>query len=240
MVVLENRIDQRLKRRRQGRHVVVRSLAVAPAVVASAAARRLVVDFLPAVLTDVRDDERAGAAARRIVESVAPRVPQPEAPNLTTRGNGLTADERIVRRHLIARWIAVGHVHVDAQHLAEQLGGTLCAVRGIVARTAVAEADVQKTVGTEHEIAAVVVRERLRDERRARGAAPAQIEAGARIGDEWIGRSPEPRDHRVAGRIREVDEEAAARRIIGREDEAQQALFAARHNRRGEVQKIGR
>ena len=49
----------------------------------------------------------------------------------------------------------------------------------------------------------------------------------AAIGDEWIGRSPEPRDHRVAGRIREVDEEAAARRVIGREHQAQQTLFAA-------------
>ena len=40
-------------------------------------------------------------------------------------------------------------------------------MRGIVAGTAIAQADVEKTVGTEREVPAVVVRERLRDERRA-------------------------------------------------------------------------
>ena len=74
----------------------------------------------------------------------------------------------------------VGHVDVDAQHLAEQLLRILRAVIGIVARSAVAHADVEIAVGAEREVAAVVIRERLRDERRAAGAAPAQVESRAR------------------------------------------------------------
>ena len=41
---------------------------------------------------------------------------------------------------------------------------------GIVARPAVAEPDVEKPIRTERQMAAVVVRERLRDEQRVRDA----------------------------------------------------------------------
>ena len=76
--------------------------------------------------------------------------------------------------------MAVRHADVDPQHLAEQLRRILRAMIGIVAGAAVAEADVEEAVGTEREVAAVVIRERLRDERLARRAAPAQIEARRR------------------------------------------------------------
>ena len=64
---------------------------------------------------------------------------------------------------------------------------------GIVAGSAVAEADVQVAVRTEGEMAAVVIRERLRDRGRSARAAEAQIEPRRGIGDERIRRAPEPR-----------------------------------------------
>ena len=104
---------------------------------------------------------------------------------------------------------------------------------GIVARPAVAHPDVQIAVRPEHQVAAVVVRERLRDERRA--ATPLQIEAGRGVRDERIRRrSAEPRDHGVAG----VDEEPSARRVR-REREAEQPAFAARQHRAAEIQEVG-
>src|SRR5688572_12384993 len=66
--VFEDRIDQRQKGRRPRRDVVVRPLAVSPAVVPPAPAPRLVIDLFEAALTDVAHDERARAAKTRIVE----------------------------------------------------------------------------------------------------------------------------------------------------------------------------
>ena len=140
----------------------MRAFAVAPAVVTAARAARLVVDFFEAVLADVADDQRAGAAARDIVEAVAPRIAKAERPDLVARR--VAAEERIVRRNPVAGRVVVGHADVDAQHLAEQLVRVLRAMVGIVAGSAVAEADVEKAVGPEREVAAVVVRERLLDE----------------------------------------------------------------------------
>ena len=91
----------------------------------------------------------------------------------------------------------IGHVDVDAQHLAEQLLRILRAMIGIVARAAVAEADVEVAVGSEREMPAVVIRERLRDDGGAVGR-QSEIEARSGVGDERIGRSPEPGDDRVA------------------------------------------
>ena len=184
--VLVDRIDERQKGRRARRDVVVRAFAIAPAVVAAAAIRRLVVDLLERVLADVADDQRAGAAARRIVEAVAPRIAQAERPDFRPRRNRPAADERIVGRHLIAGRMRVGHVDVDAQHLAEQLLRILRAMFRIVAGAAVAEADVEIAVRSERQMPAVVIRERLRDRRSAARATKPQIESRRWVGDERI------------------------------------------------------
>src|SRR5262249_34663571 len=134
VVVVVDRIDDRRERDRTAAIVIVRALAQRPAVVAPAAPARLVVDLLPEVLSDVADHERAGAASPRIVEAVAPRVAQPEGPDLGSCGDGNAAHEGIVARHLISHRVRVGYRHVDAQHLAEQLLWILRAVAGIAAR----------------------------------------------------------------------------------------------------------
>ena len=113
-------------------------------------------------------------------------------------------------------------------------------MRRIVARAAVAEADVEIAVRTEREVAAVVIGERLRDERRPVGAAPAQIEPRRGIGDDRVRRAAEARDDGVAGAVGEVDEEAAARRRVRRKREPEQSLLAARDDRGRQVEKVGR
>ena len=95
----------------------------------------------------------------------------------------------------------------------------------VVARAAIAEPDVEIAVRSEREVSAVVIGERLRDD--ALRPVELQIESRGRIGDERIGRAREARDDGVAVWVREVDVEAAARRVIGREREAEQALLAA-------------
>ena len=203
---------------------VMRALAVAPAVVAPAAAGRLEVDLLPRILADVADEHRARAAPRRVVEAPAPGVAQAEAPDLGEDAG--PPDERVRRRHVVALGIAVGHRDVDAEHLAEQRPRILRAVHRIVARSAVAHADVEIPVRPEREVAAVVVGERLRDD--ALAVRPPEIEPRRRIGAERIGRrAPEPRDDRVGLQVDEVDEDAAARRVIGREREPEQSLLTA-------------
>src|SRR5262245_46286787 len=130
----------------------------------------------------------------------------------------------------------VGHVDVDAQHLAEQFRGILRAMVRVVARSAVAKADVEKAVRAEHEVPAVVVRERLADEREAR--APAQVEARRRIGRERVvRRSQKPRDDGVARSIGEVDEEPP-RGGLRRKDETEQSTFAARDDVVAQIEEV--
>src|SRR5262249_59171571 len=76
----------------------------------------------------------------RIVEAVAPWIAQPDAPDLRRAGDPSAADERIVRRDLVAVRMRVGHVDVNAQHLAEKLVGILRAIARIVPRSSVAQA----------------------------------------------------------------------------------------------------
>ena len=109
----------------------------------------------------------------------------------------------------------------------------------VVTGSAVAEADVEKPVGTEREVAAVVVREGLRDERLTGGAAPAQIEPRRGVRADAVVRPPKTRDHGVAGAVGEVDEEAAAGSRVRREGQAKQALFAASHDRGRQIDEIG-
>ena len=240
MVVLVNRRCEREKGGRQRLIVIVIPFTIAPAVIPAAPIRRLVVDLFPRALTDVGDDERAGPAARRIVEAVAPGVPQAEAPDLGVRHNRHAVEERVVGRHAIAGQIGIRHADVDAQHLAQELRRILRAIFGVAARSAVAESDVQKTVGTEREVATIVIGVGLRDERGTGGSAPPEVEPRRRIGDERIAGSPKARDHRIAVGVREVHKKAAARSGVRREGEAQQPPLAAGRDDRGEIEKICR
>jgi hypothetical protein len=67
------------------------------------------------------------------------------------------------------------------KHLAQEIVRILRAVAGIVAAAAVAHADVQVTVGSEAQRAAVVVLERLRNRQQLHGA--------TRIGDVAVRRA---------------------------------------------------
>src|SRR4051794_30658528 len=119
------------------------AFVVAPTVIASALAGRLVVDLFVMVLPDVRDDERAVSTAHRIVEAEAPRVAQAERPDLVARGNRNVVDERVVWRDLIADRVLLRHVYVDPEHLSEEAVRVLGVVEGIVGATAITQADVQ-------------------------------------------------------------------------------------------------
>ena len=98
----------------------------------------------------------------------------------------------------------------------------------IAARSAVAHADVEISVGTEGDLAALVIAaaRRLRDEALARRKL--QVECGRRIEHERIAaRSLVAADHRIATALfrGEVDVDAPAGRVIGRERQSEQAAF---------------
>jgi hypothetical protein len=152
---------------------------------------------------------------------------------ISPSANRDAAHKRIVGRHAIAGGIAVGHPDVDPQHLAEQRRRILRVVVRIVAAATIAEADVEVAVGSEHEVAAVVIRERLADEPIAAG--PSEIEPRRGIRDERIRRPPKPRDHGVAVRVGKVHEHATARRV-GVEGHPEQPLLSTRGDRRSHVQ----
>ena len=218
----------------------MRPLAIAPPVVAAAAAGGLVVDFLERVLPDVAENQGAGAAARGVVEAPAPGVAQAEGPDLSAHAGQRARDERVVGGNAVADGIGVCNIDVDAQHLAEQRRRVLRIVVRIVARSAVAHADIEIPVHRrEQDVAAVVIAEWLLDGGRAGGLVPPQIEPRRRIRGQWVGRRPlEARDHRIARGVGEVDEETAGGRVRGVERETEQPLFAAAQDRAGEVQEI--
>src|SRR5206468_7841868 len=175
-------------------HVVMGPFAVAPAVIAATVVGGLVIDFLPAALADVGNDQGAGPAAGRIVEGITPGIAQSERPDLRPRRPG---GERVVRRDAIPDRIAVRNAHIHAEHFAEQLCATLGTVAGIVGSAAVAKPDIQEPLGPEGEVAAVVIGKRLLDVRGTARAVPSQIEPRAGVGNGWIRRPPEPRDNGV-------------------------------------------
>ncbi len=80
-----------------------------------------------------------------------------------------------------------------------------------------------------------MVRVRLID--RARPV-PAKIESRCRVRHERIARSAESRDHRVAGAVREVDEEASAGRIVGRERETEQPALVTAADGGSQIEEI--
>jgi hypothetical protein len=135
--------------------------------------------------------------------------------------------------------MSVRDVDVDAQHLPEQLNRVLRAVLRIVAGAAVAHPDVEISIRTECEVAAVVIRVRLPDDGWSPGASPSQVEARRRIRHDGAGRPPESRDDGVARGIGEVHEQPAAGRVGG-EGEAEQAALAAAGNDGRHIEEIAR
>jgi hypothetical protein len=156
VLVLEDRQDERAGLAAGRRVVAAAPLHASPAVVlAPLGGGRLPVDLLPRPLADVPDEE----VARRPVERIAPRVPEPLRPDLGQRAR--PPRERVVGRDgvFLPR---VLRVDVDAQHLPEPGPVTLRVVLRVAPAPSVAEADPERPVeGREREVPAVVVREGL-------------------------------------------------------------------------------
>src|SRR5262249_36004589 len=132
-----------------GRRVVAdEPFAHAPPVVASS---RDDIDLFPRVLTDVADPK----IARLSIEREAPGIPKAVGEDLLLRRRA--AAEWIVRRN----GIGLPPLDVDAEHLTEEHPRVLRALSGIPRRATVTEAGIQKAVGAEDDVAAVVVRVRL-------------------------------------------------------------------------------
>lgn len=194
-------------------------------VIAAAAPRRLVVHLFARALADVADDQRAGGAGPAVVETVAPRIPQAEVPDLAQGRDRLRVDERIVGGNPVAGRVIVGDADVNPEHLAEQRERILRVVVGIVATATIAGADIEISIRPEREVAAVVIGvARMRDG--APVAGPDQIESGGGIRRQRRGRrSPESGHDDIATGTGEIDEEPPARGGVGGEGHAEQALF---------------
>src|ERR1017187_4677879 len=142
--------------------VKMRAFADAPTVVSALGDE---INFLPQILADVADPERAGLA----VKTVTPRVAQAVGVNFMTRARTVFMRKRIVLGNAVAQFVRavavanpVTGVDVKTQHFCEQGGGVLAAAERIAARATIAEAEVKKSVQTKCEFAALVVAERLR------------------------------------------------------------------------------
>src|SRR5262245_44166908 len=163
----------------------MRAFTKTPAVIASAPARRFVVDLLPGVLADIRNDHRPRASARRQVETEPPRIPPSEAPDFGSR------QSRVSGRHDEPGWMRVGHRDVDAQNLPKELVRILRVVVRIAPASAVALRDVEVPVGPECQTAGVVIR--IRVSNGVLAGRPHELEA-LWIGNERIRRPAIPRD----------------------------------------------
>jgi hypothetical protein len=160
---VSGRIDERgasTARRRASERA--RPLAAVPAVVAAALHA---VDLFEGTLPDISDPQISGPR----VETPAPRIA--ESPSVYLRAvlrSGVIGRTR----RIAAKWIAgrpsrnrvrCAAVHVEPQEVAQQVRGVLSMAVRVAAGPAVAEADVQKTIRTESDVAAVVILERLVD-----------------------------------------------------------------------------
>src|SRR5207253_1832486 len=123
------------------------------------------IDLLRRRLADVTDPQVPGDA----IEGEPPRVAKPVRPDLGPRLR--RAREGVPRRDRVRSGPARGRT--DPQDLAGQRVQRLRVSGGIPAAVSVAVADVQVTVRSEHEVAAVVVVEALMD-RQEQTASPEQ------------------------------------------------------------------
>ncbi len=121
-------------------------------------------------------------------------------------------------------------IHVKAQHLGEQRGGVLAAAKRIVARAAVAKAEIQITVRAKHQFAALVIAERLLHfQQNALGCQIGQIRVGG--GDlEFADDTAEGKILRLGVLVRRIflvviNVEQMVRCKAGMKGDAQQAAF---------------
>ncbi len=129
---------------------------VPPVVLSARRACRLEVDLLPRALADVADPQVAGRRGRTSTATgCAGRTPRSPASRRRGRRTGCPRGS--------GTELPVGP-RVDPQHLAEQRRERLRRCPRVAAAAAVAEPDVEVSVGAEREVAAVVVRVRLVDE----------------------------------------------------------------------------
>src|SRR5688572_18815397 len=164
-------------------------------VVDAAAIRRDSVHFLEAILADIGDVHHT----TRAVEGKAPRIAQPQRPDLTSRS--LLAGERIAG----GNDVRVTAIDVDTENLAEQRVTILAVSKGVPAAAPVPETDVKHAVRAEQIETAIMICKRLRDgqdELRRRGHSNVRV-----------ARPREPLDTRVAGQVCEMDKEESVRRI---------------------------
>ena len=160
-----------------------------------------VVDLLPRVLADVADVE----VARRAVEREPPRVAQAVGDELPTR----------LRR-----------LRVQPHDLRERPREVLAVVLRVAAAAAVAVSPVEKTVGPELQLAAVVVRREVLDEEQLLGRAGNRRRPVRAVLD----------DARVAVSVGVVDVEAVCRRVVRRERDREETLLAAAHDEGADVE----
>jgi len=234
-----------------------------PAVVASAlVTRRFKVDFLPGVLAHVADPEIAG----RAIETEPKRVAQAIGPDFAAaprlRVEGIVGRNGVGRRTIIGRCRAQvvgagrrGRIDVDAQHLAQQrLGRTrgvvatllkvgriqgLAAIAGIISVAAVAHADPEMPVGSEMQIAAVVVVEILRNfQQHLFGSGRHRGGGRVRAGEARDARDQVYWSTRIAV-VGVLDVQTAIGSVVGMKGNAEKAPFAGRVDGAGDVEKRG-
>ena len=214
----DGRVIGREVARRSGREAG-RPLDLVPAVVAP---RLDDAHLLPDVLAHVAQPDLPGRG-----DGELPRVAEPPRVDLVAF-EAVGEGEGIALRDAVG--LAVRHVvHVDAEERAEERRGVLAVAEGVVRPSPVAEADVEVSVGTEGDPAAVVVLGRLvlLKDHNLRGG----------VGYERVGRRPlelgdagdedaDPLDAR-RGRSGVVDEDAAVGLVVRVEGEPEEPVLGA-------------
>jgi hypothetical protein len=121
-------------------------------------------------------------------------------------------------------------VHVYPQDRAEEIGQILAPVVRVAPSAAITESQVEKAVRAERDLASVVIGERL--------SCRQNHQLGQRISNIRIGRRRlKTRECGITGRISEVHDEAATRRIVWIEGHAEQPLLASIGDAQAQIQK---
>ncbi len=199
-----------------------------PTVVLSSAARTgLKVDLLANALSDVSDVKVSGLA----VEGEPPRVAQALGPDFPARRRGCR--ERIRRRDSVERRTSGVRVDIQAKDLPEQDVVSLRAAVWALRRAAVSDSGIQVPIGSELQLAAVMVGiGRIRNRQ--------QHNAARRIGPVRLrARAPVTRDHQVPRPVRVGDEEQSVGGVVRVKGDGEQSAFPAAGDSARDVEKRG-
>jgi hypothetical protein len=189
-----------------------------PAVVLAArAAGGLEVDLLPRVLPDVTDEEIACEA----VEAEAPRIAQAVRPDL---GPGAGHPKEGVGG---GNPVGCRPVDVDAENLAKEAPQILGVVVDIARAAAVADANVQVTVGAKGELAAIVIRS---------GLGNGQQDGAGELSTVGIARRRVPSDDHIPCRVRVVHIEEPVGRVARMKGEPNQPSLTTAGHERGNIE----